>query len=82
MLPPYQSDEVAQAVLARLAQAGERPAPLTVTVTADNVARAWRIEARFADGREVVGRYPFSAPAGIHTPAELADWFAAEVAID
>ena len=80
MLPPYESDEVAQAVLARLAQAGERPA--SVTVTADNTARAWRIEARFADGREVSGGYPFTAPAGIHTPAELAEWFAAESAID
>lgn len=79
MLPPYQSDEVARAVLARLAQAGERS--VSLTVTADNAARAWRIEARFADGREVSGGYPFTAPAGIHTPAELAEWFATEAAI-
>lgn len=80
MLPPYESDEVAEAVLARLARAGERPASLTVT--ADNAARTWRIEARLADGREVGGRYAFTAPSGIHTPGELAEWFAAEVAID
>ncbi|HSJ16045.1 MAG TPA: hypothetical protein VK939_16675 [Longimicrobiales bacterium] len=77
MLPPYESDEVAEAVLRHLASTGITPTALTVT--ADIAARTWSIAARDADGREVVASYPFAPPEGIHTPAELAAWFTAEL---
>ena len=76
MLPPYDSDEVAEAVQRRMQRAGLVLHRLVVT--ADDHARAWRIDAWLHDGREVVTFFPFSSPEGIHTPAELADWFAGE----
>ena len=77
MLPPYETDEVAEAVVRGLAGAGVTPTSLTVT--ADDARREWLIDARFADGRELAMHYPFSAPDGIATPAELATWFTAEL---
>lgn len=77
MLPPYTSDEVAEAVLGRLRALGCPVARLTVA--AHDLSREWRVTAELEDGREVVASYPFSAPEGIHVPAEIAAWFAERV---
>jgi hypothetical protein len=78
VFPPYAPDEVAEAVQAWLAAIGLRLASLTVT--ADDRAREWRLEARREDGSELVARYPFAIPEGINVPAEIAEWFAERVA--
>ena len=75
MLPPYEAEEVAEAVQRRLARAGVRFHRLVVT--ADDLARQWRVEARLEERGDVVAAFPVASAAGIHTPAELADWFAA-----
>lgn len=76
MLPPYGTDEIAQAVLARLHAGGVRVQ--AVSVTAEDTARTWHVTARLENGREVSAQYSYSAPEGIHTPRELAEWFARE----
>lgn len=73
MLPPYETAEVAALVHEALEAAGLEP--VHVSVIADLPARAWRLEVRLHDGREVVRQYPFADASGIHTPAELARWF-------
>lgn len=73
MLPPYNSDEVAEAIMRATAAGGRELTQLTVV--ADDLAREWRIEARRPDGREIIARYPFSRPDGISVPAEIAAWF-------
>lgn len=75
MLPPYGAEEVAEAVQRRLVHGGLGFRRLVVT--ADDVARQWRVEARLEERGDVVAFFPFTSPAGIHTPAELADWFVA-----
>jgi hypothetical protein len=75
VFPPYGAEEVADAVRRRLEQGG---LPFRrLVVTADDGARQWCLEARLEDRGDVVACFPFSSPAGIHTPAELADWFVA-----
>jgi hypothetical protein len=76
VLPPYGTDEIAQAVLTRLQACGIRVQ--AVSVTADDVARAWHVTARLEDSREIRTAYPYSAREGIHTPRELAEWFVRE----
>lgn len=78
MLPPYGSDEVAEAVMGRLRRAGM--VARVLTVAADDAAHVWSIAATLEDGRRVAAQYAFSAPEGIHTPAELAAWFCAKAA--
>jgi len=78
VLPPYGTDEIAEAVLARLRAADVQVD--SVCVTADDIARTWHLTARLGDSREVAVVYPYSVPEGIHTPRELAEWFASEVA--
>jgi len=78
VFPPYAPDEVAEAVQERLAAAGLRLASLTVT--ADDRAREWRLAARREYGSELVARYPFTTPEGINVPAELARWFTERIA--
>lgn len=80
MFPPYAPDEVAEAIQERLAAVGLRLASLTVT--ADDRAREWRLEARREDGSELVARYLFATPEGISVPAEIAEWFAERFATD
>jgi hypothetical protein len=80
VLPPYGTDELAQAVCARLRSCGITA--LSVSVTADDIAKTWRVAARLENGREVVTIYPYSAPEGIHTPRELAEWFARDAGTD
>jgi Cdc6-like AAA superfamily ATPase len=75
VFPPYGAEEVAEAVRRRLEHGGFRVRRLVVT--ADDVARNWCVEARLEEWGDVVAGFPFSSPAGIHTPGELADWFAA-----
>jgi len=78
VLPPYGTDEIAHAVLERLRACDVHVD--TVSVTADDVARTWHLSARLGDSREVAIVYPYAAREGIHTPGELAEWFAREVA--
>jgi len=80
VLPPYAPDEVAQAVIDGLATAGCRIVRLTVT--ANDLRKEWRLEAKREDGREVVVRHPFSTPQGIAVPAEIADWCVERLARD
>lgn len=75
VLPPYGAEEVAEAVQRRLVRGGFQFRRLVVT--ADDVAREWRVEAQLEEWGDVVASFPFASAAGIHTPAELADWFAA-----
>jgi hypothetical protein len=71
MLPPYGSEEVAEAVQRRLAESGVH-AP-TIRVIADLRGRCWIVSASWPEG-SVHGRYPFADATGVHTPKELADW--------
>jgi hypothetical protein len=73
MLPPYTTEEIARAVLARC-EHGREPVR-RVIVTADVRTREWRISAELSTGESRTARYGFSAAEGIHTPAELAHWF-------
>lgn len=75
MLPPYGAEEVAEALRRRLVRGGL--AFRRLVVTADDVARQWRVEARLEGRGDVVAAFPFTSAAGIHTPAEIADWFVA-----
>lgn len=71
MRPPYSTEEVASAIMAAAEQRGltlER-----VNVEADTSARFWRLEAVSHDGTGMRATCHFSQPAGILTPAELAD---------
>lgn len=76
-MPTYGTDEVAEVVFQRLRRAGIHVA--SVAVTALDTSRTWVIRARFEPGNTLTRAYPFAAPDGIHTPAELADWFVSEV---
>lgn len=78
MFPPYAPDEVAEAIEERLAAASLRL--VSLTVTADDRAREWRLATSRENGRELVASYPFATPEGINVPAEIAAWFAARVA--
>jgi hypothetical protein len=73
VLPPYGTDEIAAAVLARLRACHLNV--LALSVTADDIARTWHVTARLADSRQIATAYPYSAPDGIHTPREIAEWF-------
>ena len=74
MLPPYATEEIARAIMERFERTG---APVRrVIVTADLRTREWRIQAELSVGGSRTAAYAFSAPEGIHTPAELALWFA------
>jgi len=78
MLPPYDTEEVAQAIAARFTQAGIPPDVLHVQ--ADAEARQWLLAVRLPDGEVKSTTVPFSEPAGINTPAELAEIFVTAVA--
>jgi hypothetical protein len=75
MLPPYQTQEVAQAVQRRLAEAGIDAT--LIRVVADLRSRRWIVTASWVGG-DVNGSYPFSDATGVHTPREIADWVARE----
>jgi hypothetical protein len=74
VLPPYGTEEIAHAVLARLHARKLRVQ--AITVTANDRARAWHLTAHLENGRAFAMTYPYSTPEGIHTPRELAEWFA------
>jgi hypothetical protein len=75
MPSPYSGEEVAAAILAA---ARKRAIPLAdVRVRADDTARVWAVEAKLA-GETSRAVFPFASPAGIYTPAELADRFLGE----
>lgn len=75
MLPPYRSEEVAEAVQRRLTQAGiDTP---TIRVIADLRGRRWIVSAGWSGGA-AHGSYPFADASGVHTPKEIADWIARE----
>lgn len=76
MLPPYHSEDIAQAVQESLGRVGIS-AP-HVVVTADLRSRRWIVLARW-EGGEHRASYRFAGREGIHTPAELAGWFARDV---
>lgn len=80
MLPPYDTEEIAEAIVARFAQAGMVLDALRVR--ADDRALEWIVTARLPDGVVNGATIPFSEPEGIVTPAELAERFAAEVVGD
>jgi hypothetical protein len=78
VLPPYRSEEVAEAVQRRLAQAGiETP---TIRVIADLRSRRWIVSAAWPGGA-ARGSYPFADASGVHTPKEIGDWIAREAQI-
>lgn len=77
MLPPYDTEEVAEAIVARFTKAGMVLDALRVR--ADDRAREWIVTARLPDGDVKGATIPFSEPEGILTPAELAERFAGEV---
>ena len=64
-----------EAIQGRLAEAGiDSP---TIRVIADLRRRCWIVSAAWPGGG-ANGRYPFADATGVHTPKEIAEWFARE----
>lgn len=79
MLPPYDTDEVAVAVVEKARASGQVPA--MVTVVAHLRERKWTVVATFQGRDQVRFQAPFSAEDGVLTPAELAEQILARLGI-
>lgn len=77
MLPPYDTDEVARAVVEKARACGQEPT--AVTVMAHLLERRWILAASFRDQDRVRVEAPFSEEEGVMTPAELAGELLAEL---
>lgn len=79
MLPPYDTEEVAEAIAEKARVSGRVPG--VVTAMAHLRERKWTVGATFEGREHVRVQIPFSTEDGVVTPAELAEELLARLGI-